>query len=438
MIDNETFYSSIINLKVGEQTQAASSRTCRCIRPATRCVHVDLQRVRREREDPHLRPDALQGRGGVAWREEPGRRGLASHRRRRNLAACRRTCRSSSSSTSPAWSMNESKHLSDLPAAGRRRRSRARARRDAVVVADPSAACGRAGTDRRSRCRDACRRRCCSGRRCGRCRCEGRRCQGCRRREGRRSRGSREEGRRQEVSRTARREPAASQSVAPQAARRSIVARVFRIRTMAGNALKLIVGLGNPGAEYARTRHNAGFWFVDELAREHGGSFVAKRKHQAELARVRIERRRIWLLKPHDLHESQRRAGVERCCDYYKIAPAEMLVAHDEIDLPQRHRAAQGSAAGTADTTACATSSRHCGDGLLAPAHRHRPSREPRTKSIDYVLHARAARTSSAPSTSAIVARSRTRSKRCCARGGADRHEQIAHAAAKPRPQRTE
>jgi PTH1 family peptidyl-tRNA hydrolase len=102
---------------------------------------------------------------------------------------------------------------------------------------------------------------------------------------------------------------------------------------MAGNALKLIVGLGNPGPEYARTRHNAGFWLVDELARRHGGSFRSEGKHQAELARVRIGGEDIWLAKPMSF---MNRSGgpVSSILGFYKIAPAQMLVAHDEIDLP--------------------------------------------------------------------------------------------------------
>ena len=102
---------------------------------------------------------------------------------------------------------------------------------------------------------------------------------------------------------------------------------------MAGNALKLIVGLGNPGAEYARTRHNAGFWLVDELARRHGGTFRSEGKHQAELARVRIGGEEIWLVKPMTF---MNRSGgpVSSVLGFYKIAPAQMLVAHDEIDLP--------------------------------------------------------------------------------------------------------
>jgi PTH1 family peptidyl-tRNA hydrolase len=102
---------------------------------------------------------------------------------------------------------------------------------------------------------------------------------------------------------------------------------------MAGTPLKLIVGLGNPGAEYARTRHNAGFWLVDELARRHGGALRHEGKHQGELARVRIGGEEIWLLKPMTF---MNRSGgpVSSVLNFYKVAPAQMLVAHDEIDLP--------------------------------------------------------------------------------------------------------
>ena len=102
---------------------------------------------------------------------------------------------------------------------------------------------------------------------------------------------------------------------------------------MAGNVLNLIVGLGNPGSEYARTRHNAGFWLVDELARRHGGNFRGEGKHQAELARVRIGGEEIWLAKPMSF---MNRSGgpVSSVLGFYKIGPAQMLVAHDDIDLP--------------------------------------------------------------------------------------------------------
>ena len=102
---------------------------------------------------------------------------------------------------------------------------------------------------------------------------------------------------------------------------------------MTGNVIKLIVGLGNPGPDYARTRHNAGFWLVEELARRHGGTFRHEPKHQAELARMRIAGDEVWLAKPMTF---MNRSGgpVSSILGFYKIAPAEMLVAHDEIDLP--------------------------------------------------------------------------------------------------------
>jgi PTH1 family peptidyl-tRNA hydrolase len=102
---------------------------------------------------------------------------------------------------------------------------------------------------------------------------------------------------------------------------------------MAGHPLKIVVGLGNPGAEYARTRHNAGFWLVDELARRHGGVFRSEARHQAELARVRIGGEDLWLVKPMSF---MNRSGgpVSSVLGFYKLTPAQMLVAHDEIDLP--------------------------------------------------------------------------------------------------------
>lgn len=102
---------------------------------------------------------------------------------------------------------------------------------------------------------------------------------------------------------------------------------------MAGTVISLVVGLGNPGPEYARTRHNAGFWVVDELARRHGGVFRHEAKHQGELARVRMGGDEVWLLKP--MSYMNRSGGpVSSVLGFYKISPAEMLVAHDEIDLP--------------------------------------------------------------------------------------------------------
>lgn len=102
---------------------------------------------------------------------------------------------------------------------------------------------------------------------------------------------------------------------------------------MPGEPLKLIVGLGNPGTEYARTRHNAGFLFVEELAARHGGTFRSEPRHEAELARVRIGAADLWLLKPMSY---MNRSGdpVRSVADYYKIGVGAVLVAYDDLDFP--------------------------------------------------------------------------------------------------------
>ncbi len=100
-----------------------------------------------------------------------------------------------------------------------------------------------------------------------------------------------------------------------------------------GTEIDLIVGLGNPGPEYQATRHNAGFWFVDVLAREHGGRFARERKLKGETAEVRIAGRRIRLLKPMTYMNASGEA-VQAAISYYKIAPERVLVAYDELDFP--------------------------------------------------------------------------------------------------------
>ncbi|MGC4028558.1 MAG: aminoacyl-tRNA hydrolase [Steroidobacteraceae bacterium] len=102
---------------------------------------------------------------------------------------------------------------------------------------------------------------------------------------------------------------------------------------MPGLAVKLIVGLGNPGHEYESTRHNAGFWFVDLLARRHGGVLRLEPKFNAELARVRIAGSECWLAKPQDFMNRSGRVTAAVAA-FYKISAAELLVAHDELDLP--------------------------------------------------------------------------------------------------------
>jgi peptidyl-tRNA hydrolase, PTH1 family len=102
---------------------------------------------------------------------------------------------------------------------------------------------------------------------------------------------------------------------------------------MAGEPLKLIVGLGNPGTEYARTRHNAGFQFVDELARRHQATFRSEPRHQAELARARIAGEDLWLLKPMS-YMNRSGDAVRSVADFYKLPLGSLLVAYDELDFP--------------------------------------------------------------------------------------------------------
>jgi PTH1 family peptidyl-tRNA hydrolase len=102
---------------------------------------------------------------------------------------------------------------------------------------------------------------------------------------------------------------------------------------MPGTDIRLVAGLGNPGREYVQTRHNAGFWLVDELARRHGGAWRMESRFNGELARTRIAGVETWLLKP--MAFMNRSGGVTAAvANFYKIPPGAVLVAHDELDLP--------------------------------------------------------------------------------------------------------
>ena len=96
--------------------------------------------------------------------------------------------------------------------------------------------------------------------------------------------------------------------------------------------VKLIVGLGNPGPKYSETRHNAGFWFVEELASQYRERFLPEKKFHGEVARINIEGSNIWLLKPETFMNRSGLAVVS-LASFYKIMPENILVAHDEIDL---------------------------------------------------------------------------------------------------------
>ena len=97
--------------------------------------------------------------------------------------------------------------------------------------------------------------------------------------------------------------------------------------------IKMIVGLGNIGAEYEHTRHNAGFWFVDELAWQLKATFKSEKKFFGEVARVARPEGDIWLLKPETYMNLSGKA-VAALAQFYKIQPEEILVVHDELDIP--------------------------------------------------------------------------------------------------------
>ena len=99
------------------------------------------------------------------------------------------------------------------------------------------------------------------------------------------------------------------------------------------DALRLIVGLGNPGAEHLRTRHNAGFWFLDALAAQLGARFGAESKLHGETAKVSLGGATLWLLKP-STYMNRSGLSVTSALRYWKIEPEQMLVAHDDLDLP--------------------------------------------------------------------------------------------------------
>lgn len=102
---------------------------------------------------------------------------------------------------------------------------------------------------------------------------------------------------------------------------------------MSGTALRIIAGLGNPGPEHQLTRHNAGFWFVDALAAKLGGSFRSHSRFQGEICRVQLCGSEVTLLKP-TTYMNRSGLAVRALADYTKVPAAEILVVHDELDLP--------------------------------------------------------------------------------------------------------
>lgn len=99
------------------------------------------------------------------------------------------------------------------------------------------------------------------------------------------------------------------------------------------SALRLIVGLGNPGAEYALHRHNAGYWLVDALAQAEGARFTREAKLHGAMARITLAGHDLRLFKPLTFMNESGRA-VAAALNFWKIDPTECLVVHDDLDLP--------------------------------------------------------------------------------------------------------
>ncbi len=99
------------------------------------------------------------------------------------------------------------------------------------------------------------------------------------------------------------------------------------------NSIRIIAGLGNPEEKYERTLHNAGFWFVDALARKYGGVFRYEKKFDADYCRINLHGEDVWLVKPQS-YMNLSGGPIRGLLDYYRLTVSELLVAHDEIDLP--------------------------------------------------------------------------------------------------------
>ncbi|MCZ2413294.1 MAG: aminoacyl-tRNA hydrolase [Burkholderiales bacterium] len=99
------------------------------------------------------------------------------------------------------------------------------------------------------------------------------------------------------------------------------------------NGIRLVVGLGNPGPEHQLDRHNAGFWFVEALAHQHGATLAREGRFHGDVGRARIGSAQVFLLEPATWMNRSGQAVVA-LAHFYRIMPDEILVVHDELDLP--------------------------------------------------------------------------------------------------------
>ncbi len=110
--------------------------------------------------------------------------------------------------------------------------------------------------------------------------------------------------------------------------------------------MRLIVGLGNPGQEYEDTRHNAGYWLLDRIARACEVVFRPANRFHGDMTPVRVGNDDVWLLKPTTFMNASGRA-VDAVMRFYRIAPEQVLVVHDDLDLlPGQVRLKKGGGAG--------------------------------------------------------------------------------------------
>jgi|SRR5918999_2064651 PTH1 family peptidyl-tRNA hydrolase len=160
--------------------------------------------------------------------------------------------------------------------------------------------------------------------------------------------------------------------------------RLLRRGERASTLDLLVAGLGNPGRQYERTRHNAGWLVADELARRHGGSF--RGKFSGQLAETRVDELRLALLKPETyMNESGRSIGAAR--RFFKADPADVLVVHDDVDLePGRLQARFGGGLAGHNGLRSIAQSLGTNDFLRLRIGVGRPGRGDRRSVADYVL----------------------------------------------------
>ena len=152
------------------------------------------------------------------------------------------------------------------------------------------------------------------------------------------------------------------------------------------STVELIVGLGNPGEQYEQTRHNAGFWFVEEVARQQGVVFRPETKFFGQVAKITLQGYQAWLLKPTTF---MNRSGqsIQAMAKFYRLTPEQILVVHDELDLPVgtaklKTGGGHGGHNGLRDTIAALSTPnfQRLRIGIDHPGDRHQV--------VNYVLHA--------------------------------------------------